>query len=92
MGGLLQEQDNRTKSGTPGLGDVPVLRYLFSTQQHELQHGEIVFLVTPHLVRRMKIDQLNLRRIDTGTNNSIELRQVPASPARDAAPPPASQY
>lgn len=100
LGGLLQEQDNRTKSGTPGLGDVPVLHYLFSTQQHEVQHGEIVFLVTPHLVRGMKIDRLNLRRIDTGTNNSIELRQVPAPPARDAAqkpglnapPVPASRY
>jgi general secretion pathway protein D len=92
LGGLLQEQDNRTKSGTPGLGDVPVLRYLFSTQQHELQHEEIVFLVTPHLVRGMQIDQLNLRRIDTGTNNSIELRQVPAPPARETAPAPSSQY
>ena len=91
LGGLLQEQDNRTKSGTPGLGDVPVLRYLFSTQQHELQHGEIVFLVTPHLVRGMQIDQLNLRRIDTGTNNSIELRQVPAPPAPSAAQEPGSE-
>ena len=100
LGGLLQEQDNRTKSGTPGLGDVPVLRYLFSTQQHELQHEEIVFLVTPHLVRRMQIDQLNLRRIDTGTNNSIELRQIPApavpgaaqKPGSESPPVPASRY
>jgi general secretion pathway protein D len=81
LGGLLQEQDNRTKSGTPGLGEIPLLRYLFSTNQHEVQHGEIVFLLTPHLVRRIQIDQTNLRRIDTGTSNSIELREIPATPS-----------
>ncbi len=86
LGGLLQEQDNRTRSGTPGLGEVPVLRYLFSTQQHEVQHGEIVFLLTPHLVRGMQIDQRNLRRIDTGTGSAIELREVPAVDAPDKPP------
>lgn len=76
LGGLLQEQDNRTVSGTPGLGEIPGLKYLFSTQQHEVQHEEIVFLITPHLVRGMQIDSSNLKRIDTGTNSVIQLREV----------------
>jgi general secretion pathway protein D len=80
LGGLLQEQNNRTVSGTPGLGELPGLKYLFSTQQHEVQHEEIVFLITPHLVRGMDIDPANLKRIDTGTDNSIQLRKVQAAP------------
>jgi len=76
LGGLLQEQNNRTVSGTPGLGEIPGLKYLFSTQNRETQHEEIVFLLTPHLVRSMQIDPLNLRRIDTGTTSSIQLRAV----------------
>lgn len=71
LGGLLQDQNNRSVSGTPGLGELPVLKYLFSAQKNEQQHGEIVFLISPHLAREMQIDPLNLRRIDTGTNNSI---------------------
>jgi general secretion pathway protein D len=86
LGGLLQEQNNRTVSGTPGLGEIPGLKYLFSTQQHEVQHEEIVFLITPHLVRGMDIDPINLRRIDTGTNNSIQLREVQAIPAEAGSP------
>jgi general secretion pathway protein D len=86
LGGLLQEQNNRTVSGTPGLGEVPGLKYLFSTQQHEVQHEEIVFLLTPHVVRGMDIDPINLRRIDTGTNNSIQLRQVQATPVDAESP------
>lgn len=87
LGGLLQEQNNHTVSGTPGLGEIPLLKYLFSTQNRELQHEEIVFLVTPHLVRGMQIDQLNLRQIDTGTTNAIQLREVRSTPADGAATP-----
>ena len=75
LGGLLQEQNNRTVSGTPGLGEAPLLKYLFSTQNREVQHEEIVFLITPHLVRGIELDPINLRQIDTGTNNTIHLRQ-----------------
>lgn len=87
LGGLLQEQNNLTVSGTPGLGEIPLLKYLFSTQEREVQHEEIVFLITPHLVRGMQINPLNLRQIDTGTNNSIQLREVQAAPAETKPSP-----
>lgn len=86
LGGLLQEQNNRTVSGTPGLGEIPGLKYLFSTQQHEVQHEEIVFLITPHLVREVQIDPRNLRRIDTGTNAAIQLREVQTSVSPSVSP------
>jgi general secretion pathway protein D len=87
LGGLLQEQNNLSVSGTPGLGEIPFLKYLFSTQQRTVQHGETVFLLTPHLVRGVQIDPLNLRPIDTGTNNSIELRTVRTTPADTSVSP-----
>jgi general secretion pathway protein D len=87
LGGLLQEQNNLAVSGTPGLGEIPLLKYLFSTQQRTVQHDEIVFLLTPHLVRGVEIDPLNLRPIDTGTNNSIELRKVRQTPAETSISP-----
>lgn len=88
LGGLLQEQNNLAVSGTPGLGQVPLLKYLFSTQQHTIDHEEIVFLLTPHLVRGMLIDPNNLKPMDTGTNSSVQLRQVQSTPAdRDTSKP-----
>jgi general secretion pathway protein D len=77
LGGLLQEQDNRSVNGTPGLADLPGFKYIFSTRKHELQHEEIVFLLTPRLVRGLQIELRNLKRIDTGTNTAIELRHMP---------------
>jgi general secretion pathway protein D len=75
IGGLLQEQNNKDVSGTPGLGEIPLLKYLFSTQQLTLGHDEIVFLVTPHLVRTQQVDPGSLRQVDVGTGDSIQLRK-----------------
>jgi general secretion pathway protein D len=80
LGGLLKDQNNRSISGTPGLGELPVLKYLFSTRSREVQHEEIVFLITPHVVRQMWIEPHNLRRIDTGTANTIQLQKMPPNP------------
>ncbi|MGC1782079.1 MAG: secretin N-terminal domain-containing protein [Acidobacteriaceae bacterium] len=86
LGGLVQEGNLLTVSGTPGLGEIPALKYLFSTQQRELQHEEIVFLITPHVVRGLQIDSLNLKRIGTGTSSSIQLRQEQADSPKIGIP------
>ena len=87
LGGLLREQNNLTVSGTPGLGEVPLLKYLFSTQQRMVEHEEIVFLITPHLVRGIEIDPFNLKQIDTGTAGAIQLRRLQSTPTEPASPP-----
>jgi general secretion pathway protein D len=79
LGGLLEEDDNSTVAGTPGLGELPVLKYFFSSRQHETKHEEIVFLITLRLVRLREINPQNVRQIDTGTGASMELRQTQPS-------------
>ncbi len=81
LAGLLQRQDTRTSNGTPGLGEIPLLKYFFSSQSKEQQSDEIVFLLIPHIVRESLVTADNTRPIYTGTNTSVELirRPVPAS-------------
>lgn len=76
LGGILQRQTTYTISGTPGLGELPLIKYLFSTQQKEVTDDEIVFLMIPHVVRAEQIDPEDVQEIDTGTGNNIELRQI----------------
>jgi general secretion pathway protein D len=78
LGGFMQKQDLLTVGGTPGLGELPILKYLFSSQQHEAEDDEIVFMLTPHIVRATDITPLNLQEIDTGTGTNVELRRVSA--------------
>ena len=77
LAGIVQKQDIRGVSGTPGLGEIPFLKYFFSSQNKEVQQAEIVFLLIPHIVRESVLTRLNTRAIDTGTSQSIELRQDP---------------
>jgi len=75
LAGILTKQDNRTNTGTPGLAELPLLKYLFGTQGRENQQDEVVFLLIPHIVRESIISRLNTRAIDTGTGQAVELRR-----------------
>ena len=81
LAGILTKQDNKSVSGTPGLGEIPFFKFFFSSQNKEVQQDEIVFLLIPHIVRESVISRINMQPIDTGTLNSYDLR-------RDATPPP----
>jgi general secretion pathway protein D len=76
LGGILQHQTTYTISGTPGLAELPLIKYLFSTQQKEVSDDEIVFLMIPHVVRAEQINPEDVQEIDTGTGTNIQLRQI----------------
>lgn len=80
LGGILQHSESKTVGGTPGLGEIPLLKYMFSSQQTETVNDEIVFVLIPHLVRGIDLSPLNLRTIDTGTGSNVSLREVPQQP------------
>ncbi len=79
LGGILQHTKSLTVGGFPGLGEVPLLKYLFSDQKTETTNSEIVFVLIPHLVRRIDLSPLNLRTIDTGTGTNVSLRMDPTA-------------
>ncbi|MFP5228854.1 MAG: secretin N-terminal domain-containing protein [Acidobacteriota bacterium] len=79
LAGLLQKQVSQTVSGWPGFGEIPLMKYFFSTQQHEVKSDELVFLITPHIVRAPVFDDNVEREIDTGTETAIQLRESPDS-------------
>ncbi|HUZ94727.1 MAG TPA: cohesin domain-containing protein [Edaphobacter sp.] len=79
LAGILTKQNNLNVTGTPGIGELPIFKYFFSSRSKEVQQDEVVFLLIPHIVRESVLSRLNTRAIDTGTGQSIELRHVDAS-------------
>ena len=79
LAGILTKQNNLNVSGTPGIGELPIFKYFFSSRSKEVQQDEIVFLLIPHIVRESVLSRLNTRAIDTGTGQSIELRHMSAA-------------
>jgi general secretion pathway protein D len=102
MGGILEDQDIKSWAGIPGLGQIPLLRYLFASEHTEKHENEIVFALIPHIVRGTELTALNERDLDVGTGTSIELRRKIETPGggtpqgsafqpRPAQPPSAAQ-
>ena len=101
LGGILQRQTSNNYAGTPGLANLPILKYVFGSNDKTITDDEIVFMLIPHVVRAEILDPMNLRQVDTGTANSIELRRVnnamavpeggnQAAPVMVGAPAPAA--
>ncbi len=76
IGGIVNKQDLVSITGIPGLGELPILRYIFGSKSREVIDDEIVFVLIPHVVRSQQLSPLNLRQIDTGAGQSIELRRT----------------
>src|SRR5580658_4042936 len=91
LAGILQQEDLISVSGTPGLGEVPLLKYIFSSQTHEVINDEIMFLVTPHVVRAQRLNPLNLGAVDTGAGPNIDLRLVDSQDSGQASASPVLQ-
>jgi general secretion pathway protein D len=73
LAGLLQQSDSKNVAGTPGLGELPFLKYFFSSQDKIQSSDEIVFLLIPHIVRESIVSDDNTRKIYTGTSTGVEL-------------------
>jgi general secretion pathway protein D len=95
LAGIQDNQDQQNWTGVPGLSSIPILKYIFGSKDHTIQDDEIVFVVVPHIVRSQNIDQDNLRAIDTGSGQSIDLRRTvpdgaPAVHPTAYQPPPSA--
>lgn len=51
LGGLIQRTLTDQVQGIPGLADIPLVRYLFSQDNKEVNDQEVLVMVTPRVVR-----------------------------------------
>ena len=76
LGGILNKQDTVSVSGIPGLSQIPLIKYLFGSKDHTVQDDEIVFMLIPHVVRSQDLTPANLRMVDAGVGQNIQLRRT----------------
>jgi general secretion pathway protein D len=71
LAGLISDEDRSTASRVPGLGDLPLVGRLFSSQRDERSKTEIVLLITPRILRSDATRQPALTEFRGGTENAI---------------------
>jgi len=52
IAGLLNNTLNNTMQKIPGIGDIPVLGYLFKSRAYQKNQTELVVMITPQIIRR----------------------------------------
>ncbi|MFN7927505.1 MAG: type II and III secretion system protein family protein [Blastocatellia bacterium] len=78
LAGLLDNNETRSLSKLPYLGDIPVIGSLFTSKQFQKQETELVFFVTATITRPVTPDATPQMRGLDGLKNSL--------PLSDAAP------
>jgi general secretion pathway protein D len=54
LGGLISENKQISDNKVPGLGDIPLLGYLFKNSSHTLNRTELVIILTPTVITNVE--------------------------------------
>jgi type IV pilus assembly protein PilQ len=77
VGGVLTDLEVNTKSKTPGLGDLPILKYLFRTKTTRRNTSEILFFITPRIYRPDYEGNPTSGKIGTSNRTTTLIQPVP---------------
>ena len=93
LGGIIDDQVRRNRSGVPYLMDVPVLGRLFRVDSEKVERTELIILITPRVIRNRQelraVSQEFTGRIQT-LKEMIDSRILRAPSASSPGPPPPS--
>lgn len=91
LAGLISDEDRSAASRVPGLGDLPLIGRLFSSQRDERSKTEIVLLITPRVLRSTQAQLPALTEFRSGTESAIGSGgPAPASWIAPGLPAPAA--
>jgi general secretion pathway protein D len=84
LAGLIERTDTKNINGIPGLGEVPLMGYLFSDNSHEIEEDETLIVMTPHILRLPSLTAANLQSMAAGTDSNVRVYRGDEPPAAAA--------
>ncbi len=90
LAGLISDEDRRSASRVPGIGDLPVVGRLFSATRDTTAKSEIVLLITPRLVRTLARPDVRSIEFAAGTEAAAGAAPMGAAPPTFIPPQPAA--
>ncbi|HNP29661.1 MAG TPA: cohesin domain-containing protein [Nitrospirales bacterium] len=80
LGGLISEEDSRTRESVPGIDDIPGLGSLLSNNKTDKNTTEVILVITPHIVRSVQPTQLAKQTLWSGTANQYSTKPMFSQP------------
>jgi general secretion pathway protein D len=76
LGGLISEEDMKTREAVPGIDDIPGLGGLLSNSKTDKNTTEVILVITPHIVRSVQPPQLAKQTLWSGTANQYNTKPM----------------
>jgi len=80
LAGLISQDERKNTSRIPGLGDIPLLGRLFSSQKDEKNKTEIVLVITPRVINNIQLPKAEVSEYLSGTESQISDSPIAVSP------------
>jgi general secretion pathway protein D len=87
LAGLINDEDRSSANRVPGLGDIPILGRLFSSQKDDWQKTEIILSITPRLIRNINRPDAATGEFWSGTELTLRTRPLTLQPSQQGATP-----
>ncbi|HEY6293858.1 MAG TPA: secretin N-terminal domain-containing protein [Terriglobia bacterium] len=71
LGGLIDRETTNTVGGLPGLGDIPVVKYLFSETTRNVTDNEILIMLNPHVIRLPEVAPQTAATVSGGAGPAV---------------------
>jgi general secretion pathway protein D len=86
IGGIIQRTNTKSKTGIPGLANLPGIGRLFSGENLQDNRNELVIALIPHIVRGPDVGASDLRGVDAGNAVQIKVSRGPVAAAAGEKP------
>ena len=80
IGGFIRDEERRSLSGFPVLSKMPIIGSLFGSTQKTITQTDLIFSITPRIIRRIDADAEELEPIWTNTLSSFQNVDRPKAP------------
>jgi len=77
LAGLIRRDERKSLRGIPGIVKIPIIRDIFASNDKSVQEKDIVFTITPHILRTPNITEEDLSPIWIGTEDDVRLKTAP---------------
>lgn len=93
LAGLIRDDERGAISRLPGIGNVPLLGRLFSSERSEQDKTEIILAITPHVLQNLVRPSADLIEYTSGTESgrAAVASASPGAPGQSSSSPSPSQ-
>lgn len=88
VGGVVVDSETDSRSSTPGLARIPLLKYLFKNKATQRNTAEILFFITPRIYRTDYNGNVINGKVSDGNRSTTIIQPVPlGNPASNSTVP-----